>query len=358
VSAATIPSGLRERLAELFPGARIVSARALADDAGGDKELGYGRPIYVALDTAAGRREIVFHTSRADDFGHDRRADRVGNLVLAYDTYARLPHHVAALDAGLIADDGGLISVAATGEPYLITTWRAGTLYADDLRRVAATGVAEPLDLARAEALARALVEIHAEPGSHAGAYARAVRDLLGHGEGIFGLVDSYPTDTPGVPLARLRRIEEACLAWRWRLRGHAERLRRTHGDFHPFNLIFGDGCELTLLDASRGSEGDPADDVACLAINYLFFAIAHRERWATGLGPLWQRFWDTYLGAGDADVLAAVAPFFAWRGLVLASPQWYPHVAPTDRTRILDFIDRALAAERFDPTWGAEALA
>jgi aminoglycoside phosphotransferase (APT) family kinase protein len=150
-----------------------------------------------------------------------------------------------------------------------------------------------------------------------------------------------------------LRELEEACLAWRWKLRTQTHRLRRTHGDFHPFNIVFGD--DVHLLDASRGSEGDPADDVACLAINYLFFGIGH-PRWS--LGALWDRFWQTYLAGDRVDVLAAVAPFFCWRALVLASPKWYPHLQAGDRMRILEFAKRVLAAERFDPAWGAETMA
>ena len=76
-----------------------------------------------------------------------------------------------------------------------------------------------------AERLATLLLDIHSAPGSHGGAYTRAIRDLLGHGEGIFGLVDSY---APGPLTPRLRGIEEACLRWRWKLRERTERLRRT----------------------------------------------------------------------------------------------------------------------------------
>jgi hypothetical protein len=325
-----LPPGLRARLTELYPGARIVRVTALRDDeTGGDamKALGYGRPLKIEL---AGGRPAVFHTARPDDFGHDRRSDRTGNLLLAFDTFGKLPHHVAAIDMGLVRGDGALVSLDRTGEPYLITSWVDGTLYADELRHA-------PV-VAHAETLARVLLEIHAQPGSHAGAYTRAIRDLLGHGEGIFGLVDSYP---PGVVDAgRLRAIEEACLAWRWKLRGQTHRLRRTHGDFHPFNIVFA-GDTVCLLDASRGSEGDPADDVACLTINFLFF----RQP------ALWDAFWRVYLAGDTCDVLAAVAPFYAWRALVLASPIWYPHLAPQDRDRILSFAERALAADRFDPT-------
>ncbi|HEX5059809.1 MAG TPA: phosphotransferase [Kofleriaceae bacterium] len=350
-----LPTGLRARLEQLFPGATIDHVTALRDDeSSGEamKALGYGKPLRIELTVAGARQSLVFHTARADDFGHDRRSDRVGNLVLAFDTFGKLPNHVRAIDAGVVRDDGALVSIAGTGEPYLLTTWVDGMLYADELRRIAKAGKALSQDLVHAERLATLLLEIHSVHGSHAGAYTRAIRDLLGHGEGIFGLVDSYaPSDlTP-----RLRRLEEACLRWRWKLRDRTERLRRTHGDCHPFNIIVAD--DVYLLDASRGSEGDPADDVACLTINFLFMGVGH-PRWAGGLGTLWERFWQTYLAGDRVDVLAAVAPFYAWRALVLASPKWYPHTADADRDRILTFAERALAAERFDPAWGAEAMA
>jgi hypothetical protein len=350
-----LPAGLRARLEVLYPGATIERVTALKDDeSSGDamKALGYGKPLRIELASGAHRYTLVFHTARPDDFGHDRRADRIANLVLAYDTFGKLPNHVAAIDVGTVRDDGQLASIANTGEPYLLTTWIAGTLYADDLRRIATTAAVDDVDVARAERLATLLLEIHSAPGSHAGAYTRAIRDLLGHGEGIFGLVDSYE---PSELTPRLRAIEEACLAWRWKLRDRTERLRRTHGDFHPFNIVCGD--EITLLDASRGSEGDPADDVACLSINYLFFGVGHAG-WTHGLGKLWDRFWTTYLAGDRVDVLAAVAPFYAWRALVLASPKWYPHLGAGERDRVLRFAERVLAEERFDPAWGAEAMA
>lgn len=357
-----LPPGLAARLEALYPASQILDARALGADEHPDgesaKELGYGRPIQVRLRLASGGEQaLVFHLAAANDFGHDRRSDRAQNMLLSYDTFGQIPGHVRAVDVGAIRDDGGLTSLTGTGEFYLLTEWVEGTLYADDLRRVGREGVARPLDAARARALASYLARLHQLPGSHAGAYTRAIRDLLGHGEGIFGLVDSYPPGTPGAEPAQLRRIEEGCLAWRWRLKDRASRLRRTHGDFHPFNIVFSGEATPVMLDTSRGSEGDPADDVACLAINYLFFALEHRELFPGGLGALWGEFWGAYLaGAGDA-VLDAVAPFFAWRALVIASPLWYPRLTEDDRRRIFRFVERVLDAPRFDPAWGPEAL-
>ena len=125
----------------------------------------------------------------------------------------------------------------------------------------------------------------------------------------------------------------------------------RIHGDFHPFNLLFTDQSELSLLDASRGSAGDAADDVCALAVNFLFFALENEQRWATCFQPLWRRFWTSYQELSrDVELLNVVAPFLAWRGLVLANPVWYPHVTSSARSRLFDFIEAALLAPRFNP--------
>lgn len=360
----TVPAALRERLGQLFPGARLVSARALGDDAHPEgetaKELGYGHPIRIELSLPDGSaHDLVLHVIRGDPYGHDRRADRVAEVVLAADTSGRVPGHVRVTDVGVLKDAGPLVSLAGTGEPYLLTEWIEGDLYADDLRRIAQAGTLEPRDIARADRLADYLAELHRAPGvGGAPAYVRGLRDLVGHGEGIAGIADGYDDGVPGAPRPRVEAIERACLAWRHRLRPRTHRLRRTHGDFHPFNVVFS-GESVVPLDASRGCEGDPADDVAALTVNHLFFGVEHRAGWRAGLGVLWERFWPRYLAAtGDHELSEVIAPFFAWRGLVVASPRWYPHLTAADRDRILSFVERVLRAERFDPRWGLEAMA
>ena len=357
-----IPSGLRERLAALFPGSELVEAEALKPDTGtgeAHKGQGYGKPLKLRLKTREGAtRTLVFHLESSNEFGHDRRADRANGVLLAWDSFPAIPHHARALDVGAIRNDGRLLPLQDVGELYLITEWAEGEVYASDLRRIANTEVAETLDLARVDALADVLLELHEAPGSHPQAYVRAIRDLVGSGEGIAGIVDSYPQHTPGASKARLFAIETQCLGWRQRLKDGTRRLRRTHGDFHPFNLVFAKGsARPTLLDTSRGSQGDPADDVTCLSINFLFFAMQHPASWRKGFGLLWDRFWTRYALGGDEELLEVTAPFFAWRALVLANPKWYPHVTEGDRDRLLRFAERALTSRRFDPRCAEEAL-
>jgi hypothetical protein len=171
--------------------------------------------------------------------------------------------------------------------------------------------------------------------------------------------VDAYPADTPGASPGRLRRIEEACLSWRWRLRGCEGRLARTHGDYHPFNVVFEDGARFTLLDASRGCAGDPADDVTAMAVNYFFFAAAHPRAWEEGTGPLWRTFWATYLEqSGDREVLRVLAPWLAWRCLVMSCPCFYPRLPVEARERMLRLAEQSLSGDTFDPERAGELLA
>jgi hypothetical protein len=345
--------------ASLFPGGRLVAFEPLRPDARGadeEKAMGYGEPVRVTVEDGAGAvRTLVFRTQAANEFGHDRVSDRMEEALLAWDLFNRIPDHVRALDVGAVADGGRrLVSLRGSGEPYLVTEWIEGTLYAEDLRRIAREAALGPLDLPRAEALARWLVALHAEKRDDPAGWRRAVRDLVGHGECIFGIVDGgYPPDAPAAPPARLRALEERCLAWRWRLRGLSRRLSRTHGDFHPFNVLFrpgGDGLGVALLDASRGGQGDPADDVTALSVNFVLFAAEHRAAWAPALRPLWRRFWETYLaGARDPEVLETAPPFLAWRALVVASPRFYPGLGAPARDLLLTLAERALDAGRLD---------
>jgi thiamine kinase-like enzyme len=314
------------------------------------KQFGYGRPLLVEYGAEGREYREVFHRIRRNAFGRERDDDRVAAVWLDYATFNRLPRHVPAVDMLLFGQDGDMHSIRQARDLLLVTSYRPGELYANDLMRIRDEGAAQPLDFERAEVLASYLAEIHQVGHEDPWLWRRRLRDLVGHGEGIMGLTDSYPADLPYVNEDDLREIEEAANRWRWRLKPLSHRLRQVHGDFHPFNLLFEEGVTFHVLDRSRGEWGEPADDLSCLTINYLFFSL---QRWGRLDGPfraLHDRFWERYLHARRDDELAAVIqPWFAWRTLVLASPLWYPTIQEEVRKKLLTFARNVLASERYD---------
>jgi len=350
------PDARLERLiAAALPGARIVGVTLLgidsAPEGGTTKGAGYGAPLRIDLEREGQSSSVVLHTATKNQFGHDRRADRAAEALLAFDTFDAVPRHVRALDVGAFSGDSGFVSLRETGEFYLLSEWAEGTLYAESLRRIVRNAALEPDDLPKVDQLAVYLAELHAPREWHPVSQTRAQRDLFGSGEGIFGIIDSYPEPCPGLSAGRLRNVERLCCDWRWTLKARGRPLRRTHGDFHPFNLLFDENGRLRLLDTSRGSLGDAADDVTCLALNFPFFALERPEAWHGVLSRLWFRFWSRYLARSrDTELLDVAAPYLAWRGLVLANPVWYPSLSDSARSRLFEFLESTLEHPRFEP--------
>ncbi len=315
------------------------------------KQYGYGAPVRLTFRVGRTIRRAVLETMSPGPFGHEHMADRAQALLWDFDSYGRLPGHVPALDVGAFTAGGTLLSVAQAREFFVLTEWADGTSYHLDLDRLARTGSLRPLDPKRTAALARYLARIHRVRRRDPDLYCRRVRELIGHGECIMGLTDSYPDRLGFITQDLLRSIEEDCNRWRWRLRNRATRLAQVHGDFHPWNVLFRRGADFTVLDRSRGEWGEPADDLTAMSINYLFFSW---RRWGSLRGPfevLFRQFWDCYRSeSGDTDVTATAAPFFAFRGLVIASPLWYPNLSLEVRRTIFRFVQNVLAADRFEP--------
>jgi hypothetical protein len=318
---------------------------------GAYKQYGYGSPVKVTFRVGRQRRAAVIETMKPGPFGHEHMADRAQAILWDYDSYGRLPHHVAALDVGAFTAQRELFSVAQAKEFFVLTQWVEGSSYHEDIQRLLDGGALRGLDRRRATALATYLAGIHGRKRRDPDLYRRRLRELIGHGECIMGLTDSYPARFGFITEALLRSVEDSCNRWRWRLRSETHRLSQVHGDFHPWNVLFRTGTDFSVLDRSRGEWGEPADDVTSMTINYLFFSLC---RWGCLRGPfevLFRLFWETYLRAsGDVGVTKAAAPFFAFRGLVLASPVWYPKLSLDVRRRIFRFIENVLDAPRFEP--------
>ena len=316
------------------------------------KGFGYGKPFLLHILIGGEERYLVLETIRPSQFGHERRSDRAAVLLWQYDAFNTLPKHVRAVDVGAFTKDGHLISLRNWEELFLLVEKADGILYHVDLDRIMEEKHLTELDKRRCLALSSYLAGIHAEKKDEPVLYVRHIRDLIGHGECIMGLIDSYPPGLDYAPDELLREVEHACVDWRWKLKRRTHRLSMIHGDFHPWNILFKPGStEFVLLDRSRFDWGEPADDVAALTINYIFYSIRAYGRLEGPFKELFELFWQDYLArTGDEEVLEVIPPFYAWRGLVVASPIWYPTLPRDVREKLFNFIKNVLSVERFEP--------
>jgi hypothetical protein len=331
---------------------RVISLTEVGKQESKDdlKAFGYGSPLFLVYEVSGERKTAVLETMAPSSYGHEHFSDRAQAILWEHSTFNNLPRHVKSIDSGAFLDSGAIISTGKAKEFFLLTEFVSGQGYFKDLDRIRNTGSAKPEDFQRTTALSDYLVEVHAVKLNSPNLYIRRIRDLIGHGECIMGLIDNYPERFEFINTALLKKVEMACVEWRWRIKYRQHRLCRVHGDFHPWNILFREGTDFTLLDRSRGEWGEPADDTTCLTINYLFSSLLRSGKLKGSFEKMFMRFWENYLSkTGDEEMLEVVAPFYAWRGLVIASPAWYPNLTTRVRETIFTFVQNVLAVERFD---------
>ena len=229
-----------------------------------------------------------------------------------------------------------------------------GVPYGLDLERLLAAPLGE-LDVTRVLALGTFLASVHTMKATGPTLYERRVRELVGHGGGLMGVLDSYADADPVLPPPACEELERRAVSWRWRLRGRGHRLSRTHGDFHPRNVLFRTRTDFSVLHRSWGEWGEPAGDVAALAIAHLVFGLrASASRGQRGASQpfldLFRIFLDAYLcESKDWELLEVLPPFLAVRALVLAHPGWHPALDESIRRALIGFAAALLEPTPFD---------
>lgn len=310
----------------------------------------HGTAFKVTFEAGGEERNLILKTLFPAEFGHDHYSDRARVLLLAHADYNDMPQHVEAID--VVGDTPeGLISLKDAHEFYILMRTAPGMPYVEDLDAILQRHALDDQDRERTRALARFLARLHRRrytgPNGRS-LYRRRIRELIGHGECIMGIIDTYDAVSFAAE-EELLGFARKGISWWGKIRGKVERLCNVHGDYHPGNIRF-HGQDFTLLDRSRGRWGEAADDVSCLASNYIYYALKDRGRFEGPFAELCRLFLDTYLElTRDDELLDLVQPFFAFRVLVIANPRFYPEDTAAVKRKLIAFGLAVLDTGRFD---------
>jgi hypothetical protein len=307
-----------------------------------------GAGFLIEMKTPEGAKSYVVKRLFPEGLGHDYPSDRAAVFLLDLETYGDLPRHVKAVDVLSEQNDGTVKSIGGGREYYLLMERGEGRDYFRDLNEFAGREKLGDPDISKIKAMASYLAEIHSVKKESRQLYWRKLRDTIGHGECLMGVFDTYPDGTLGY--GEMAEIEKLCIDWRAQLKPKTYRLCRIHGDFHPGNIWFSNETDFILLDRSRGPWGEPADDVTALAINYIFFSVKHHGEVKGACLEGLRLFFDEYVRrTADEEIYRVVAPFFAFRAVVVANPVFYPELGSDARKKIFNFTENILKSERFE---------
>lgn len=305
-------------------------------------------------------KRLVMRVVRGDTgWGHDYLGDRAAVLLLQHNLFNSAPEKTCcrSIDVASLKKDGSIASVGDSVEFFNLVeevTEADGRAYVEDLFEIAKRRSLIERDKRRCLIVADYLVNLHAMKGNNPLLYMRHIRDLIGHGEMLMGVIDTYPDPETLDFTSReeITEIERKAVTWRNRIKYLPHRLSRIHGDYHPFgNIRFRADDSMMALDLAREEFGEPADDVSALSINYLFMSLWHFDDYVYPFKELMETFYRRYLDeTGDEEILRVIAPFYAFRGFVVAHPLYYPEMESEKRRKIFNFIKSVLDSEEFEP--------
>jgi hypothetical protein len=305
-------------------------------------------------------KRIVMRVVRGDTgWGHDYLSDHCSVLLLQHNLLRTAPAGTCSesFDVAALTSDGAIKSIGESIEFLHFVDEipeTESTPYSKDLFEIAEKQDISDNDKLRVRVIAEYLARLHSQKNQNANLYSRHIRDLIGHGEMLMGVIDTYPrvNTLDFTSMKEFERIEIEAVRWRNKIKHSSERCSRIHGDVHPFgNLRFKSDNSILALDMSREKFGEPADDIAGMSINYLFFSIWKHGKLTPHFEKLFQIFLNEYINkTNDKNILRYMPPFYAFRGTVIAHPLYYPDLESFKRRKIFNFILNTINDKEFNP--------
>lgn len=293
-------------------------------------------------------KKVVIRIINPVDFSNDYPPDRMTSFWIQHHSAKHLPKHVKSLGIVGINKSTKQIGIVEDFNEFIqVLDWAEGEEYFVDLEKILQTNHVSKDNLKKVLLLSNYLAKIHQKKfkGSKDQAlslYKRHTRDYIGS-RFMIDVLDTYPKEISFTNWNKMHKLVFEVYKYREKYKNNFERLSKIHGDFHPGNIRFQDKNKFIVLDASRAIWGEPADDVACLGINYLWYALKQTGKFKGVFKELFDVFWKNYLDkTQDKEICHTLPMFVAIRSVVLKHPLYFS-VSDQIRKKILAFSFKIL---------------
>lgn len=301
-----------------------------------------------------GPKKVVIRIISPIDFSNDYAADRMASFWIQHHSAKLLSSHVKSLGIlGINKKSKEVGRVDHYDEFIQVLDWAEGEEYFADLERILKDNKANDADFKKVALLSDYLVKTHKKKfkGSKDQAlslYKRHTRDYIGS-RFMIDVLDTYPSEISFTSWGKLHKLVFDVYKYRESLKNDFTRLSKIHGDYHPGNIRFKNNKQFIVLDASRAIWGEPADDVSCLGINYLWYALKQTGKFKGIFMELFDKFWNNYLiKTGDLEINTILPLFIAIRSVVLKHPLYFS-VDDKIRKKLLAFSYHTLKTGNFE---------
>lgn len=321
----------------------------------GSGVLGTGYSINFKLNDE--NKTLIIKSLFKENLGMDHYSDRASSLLEAHDNYNKMENHIKSEDVIAQNEDDSLISIGNAKEFYILMEEAKGENLFKDFENIKKSKLLNEKTKDKIKKISDFLVKLHKNKHESISLYRRKIRDIIGSGGSLIGLLDMHPeNDFRKFEKEWTEIIKRSINFWK-KSRNLNHRLSEIHADFHPGNLWF-DGDKLIILDRSKGRFGEPADDIIAFGINPIMYALITNEKFEGPFKEIFDLFWNNYFKqTKDKEMRKIMAPYIAFRISVITNPLFYndkffgaAEKASLIRKKLINFALNVLKEDEFNP--------
>ncbi|MEK6914446.1 MAG: hypothetical protein AABW83_02235 [Nanoarchaeota archaeon] len=321
----------------------------------GSGVFGTGYRLKFKLDNKD--KTLILKSLFKENLGMDHYSDRASSLLEAHDNYNKMESHIKSEDVIAHNNNDSLTSIGDTKEFYILMEEAKGEDLFKDFENIRKSRLLEEKTKNKIKIISDFLVELHKNKHKSTSLYRRKIRDTIGSGCSLIGLLDMHPENAfKQFEKEWLEIIKLSINFWR-KSRNLTHRLSEIHADYHPGNLWFNNN-ELIILDRSKGRFGEPADDIIAFAINPIMYSLITNQKFEGSFKEIFDLFWNNYFKqTKDKEMRKIMAPYIAFRISVITNPLFYndeffgsSKKANLIRKKLINFALNVLKDKEFDP--------